>query len=148
MGFRSMSARLVMTRWAWTRRKICSESKKSRSSEHSCSAWQRVRLGSPSVTEINTRRISSSQVMGRRTDKMDKPLKYPTIFNSTDVAIVSKMDLAAAVEFNWETAYNNIQAVRPGMPVFQLSSKTGDGMQMFLDFLASRLTALRNPATV
>ena len=79
---------------------------------------------------------------------MDKPLKHPTICNSGDVAIVSRMDLAAAVEFNWETAYNNIQAVRPGMPVFQLSAKTGDEMQMFLDFLASRLTALRNLATV
>jgi hydrogenase nickel incorporation protein HypB len=79
---------------------------------------------------------------------MDKPLKHPTICNSGDVAGVGKMDLAAAVEFNSQTAYNNIQAVRPGMPVFQLSAKTGDGMQMFLDFLASRLTALRNPATV
>ena len=82
------------------------------------------------------------------TEGEDKPLKYPTIFNSADVAIVSKMDLTAAVEFNWETAYNNIQAVRPGMPVFQLSAKTGDGMQVFLDFLASSLAALRNPATV
>ena len=82
------------------------------------------------------------------TEGEDKPLKYPTIFNSADVAIVSKMDLAAAVEFNWETAYNNIQAVRPGMKVFQVSAKTGDGMQAYLEFLAARLAELRHTAAV
>src|SRR6202451_2994398 len=35
------------------------------------------------------------------TEGEDKPLKYPTIFNSADVAVVTKMDLAAAVEFDW-----------------------------------------------
>src|SRR5271154_1005375 len=72
------------------------------------------------------------------TEGEDKPLKYPTIFNSADVAVVTKIDLAAAVEFNWQSAYGNIQAVRPGMPVFQLSSKTGEGMDGFLGFLAAR----------
>ena len=42
------------------------------------------------------------------TEGEDKPLKYPTIFNSADVSIVTKLDLAAAVEFSWQTAYNNI----------------------------------------
>jgi hypothetical protein len=46
----------------------------------------------------------------------------PTIFNSADVAIVTKMDLAAAVEFDWHSAYSNVRAVRPGMPVFRLSA--------------------------
>jgi hydrogenase nickel incorporation protein HypB len=71
------------------------------------------------------------------TEGEDKPLKYPTIFNSADVAIVTKVDLAAAVEFDWEIAYQNIQAVRPGMPVFRLSAKTGEGMEPFLEFLAA-----------
>ncbi len=70
------------------------------------------------------------------TEGEDKPLKYPTIFNSADVAIVTKSDLAAAVEFDWEATQRNIQAVRPGMRVFQLSAKTGDGMQEYLEFLA------------
>src|SRR6202166_1373364 len=62
------------------------------------------------------------------TEGEDKPLKYPTIFNSADVALVTKIDLAAAVEFDWSAALGNIQAVRPGMKVFALSSKTGEGM--------------------
>jgi hydrogenase nickel incorporation protein HypB len=77
------------------------------------------------------------------TEGEDKPLKYPTIFTSADVAIVTKTDLSAAVEFSWDTAYANIQAVRPGMQVFQLSSKTGEGINEFLKFLAARLTDLR-----
>jgi hydrogenase nickel incorporation protein HypB len=82
------------------------------------------------------------------TEGEDKPLKYPTIFNSADVAIVTKTDLAEAVEFNWETAFKNIQAVRPGMQVFKLSAKSGDGMQDFLRFLEKRLTELRQTSTV
>jgi hydrogenase nickel incorporation protein HypB len=77
------------------------------------------------------------------TEGEDKPLKYPTIFNSADVAVVTKMDLAPAVEFDWDTAYCNIQAVRPGMHVLRLSAKTGDGMEEYLDFLTARLDELR-----
>jgi hydrogenase nickel incorporation protein HypB len=77
------------------------------------------------------------------TEGEDKPLKYPTIFNSADVAVVSKMDLATAVEFDWKAAHGNIQAVRPGMEVFKLSAKTGEGMNEYLDFLKKRLQESR-----
>ena len=68
----------------------------------------------------------------------DKPLKYPTIFHSADVALLTKMDLSQAVEFDEHTALANIQAVRPGMQVLQVSAKTGLGMKEFIDFLGSR----------
>ncbi|MGA3209815.1 MAG: hydrogenase nickel incorporation protein HypB [Terriglobales bacterium] len=77
------------------------------------------------------------------TEGEDKPLKYPTIFNSADVAIVTKTDLVAAVEFNWDAAYGNIQAVRPGMRVFRLSAKTGEGMDEYLQFIGTRLDEMR-----
>ena len=77
------------------------------------------------------------------TEGEDKPLKYPTIFNSADVAVITKMDLAAAVEFDSQTAHKNIQAVRPSMQIFQLSAKSGEGMPDFLNFLAKRLQELR-----
>jgi hydrogenase nickel incorporation protein HypB len=72
------------------------------------------------------------------TEGEDKPLKYPTIFNSADVAIITKSDLAAAVEFDEALARRNIQAVRPGMEILKLSAKTGEGMSGFLQFLESR----------
>src|SRR5271154_5384628 len=69
------------------------------------------------------------------TEGEDKPLKYPTIFNSADVAVITKIDLAEAVEFDEETVKANIQAVRPGMPHFAVSAKTGAGMPEYLRFL-------------
>jgi hydrogenase nickel incorporation protein HypB len=73
------------------------------------------------------------------TEGEDKPLKYPTIFNSADAAVITKCDLTAAVEFDEVTALANIQAVRPGMPAFLLSAKTGEGMDNYLQFLTGRL---------
>lgn len=81
------------------------------------------------------------------TEGEDKPLKYPTIFNSADVAIVTKMDLAQAVEFDWHSAYGNIQAVRPGMPVLKLSAKTEEGMGEYVDFLTAQFDQLRATAS-
>jgi hydrogenase nickel incorporation protein HypB len=72
------------------------------------------------------------------TEGEDKPLKYPTIFNTADVAIISKMDLAAAVEFDLQLACLNIHAVRPGMPVMKLSAKTGIDFDQWLDFLQAQ----------
>jgi len=84
------------------------------------------------------------------TEGEDKPLKYPTIFNSADVAVITKIDLAAAVEFDENAACASIAAVRPGMRIFQVSSKSGAGVGAFLDFLRaertrSRATAVAEP---
>ena len=62
------------------------------------------------------------------TEGEDKPLKYPTIFNTDDAALITKMDLAAAAEFDLPAARRNIQSVRPGMRILEVSSKTGMGM--------------------
>jgi hydrogenase nickel incorporation protein HypB len=75
------------------------------------------------------------------TEGEDKPLKYPTIFNTADICVITKIDLAAAVEFNWEATRENIQSVRPGMQIMEVSSKTGEGMDRWLDFLAAQRSA-------
>ena len=82
------------------------------------------------------------------TEGEDKPLKYPTIFNSADVAVITKSDLAAAVEFDERLARRNIQAVRPGMRVLQLSAKTGEGMPVFVEFLEKLRLRSRSAAAV
>jgi len=69
------------------------------------------------------------------TEGEDKPLKYPTIFNTADIAIITKIDLADAAEFDRNAAHRHIQAVRPGMRVFELSSKTGAGMDAWIAYL-------------
>jgi hydrogenase nickel incorporation protein HypB len=80
------------------------------------------------------------------TEGEDKPLKYPTIFNSADVAILTKVDLAQVVEFNEEAALANIQAVRPAMQVFKVSARNDQGVSEFADYLRSKLAALRATA--
>jgi hydrogenase nickel incorporation protein HypB len=73
------------------------------------------------------------------TEGEDKPLKYPTIFNTADVAVITKMDLARAVEFDLAAARGHIQQIRPGMEVIEVSSKTGEGMEEWMRLLTARL---------
>jgi len=66
------------------------------------------------------------------TEGEDKPLKYPTIFSAADLAVISKVDLAGAVDFDRRQALHNIQEVRPGLEVLEVSARTGQGMDAWL----------------
>lgn len=72
------------------------------------------------------------------TEGDDKPLKYPTIFNSSDVAVLTKLDLLGACEFDPARARANIEAVRPGMEVLELSTWSGKGWEGWIDYLESK----------
>jgi hydrogenase nickel incorporation protein HypB len=72
------------------------------------------------------------------TEGEDKPLKYPGLFNTADVAVLTKIDLAVACEFDRGAAIANLRAVRPGLPVFETSAKTGVGLADWLADLAAR----------
>jgi hydrogenase nickel incorporation protein HypB len=69
------------------------------------------------------------------TEGEDKPLKYPTLFNSADAAVITKMDLAEACGFDRATALQNINQIRPGIRIFETSAKTGEGMEEWLAYL-------------
>jgi hydrogenase nickel incorporation protein HypB len=73
------------------------------------------------------------------TEGEDKPLKYPTIFNTADAAVLTKMDLAAAAECDLPAAHRHIQSIRPGLRVFEVSAKTGLGMDEWLGFVQSQI---------
>lgn len=75
------------------------------------------------------------------TEGEDKPLKYPTIFNTADVAVVTKIDLAEFVGFDRDLMLRNIQAVRPNMPVFEVSARTGQGLEALNDLFVRRRIA-------
>jgi hydrogenase nickel incorporation protein HypB len=75
------------------------------------------------------------------TEGEDKPLKYPTIFNTADAAVITKCDLAGAVGFDRAEAVRSIDAVRPGLPTFDVSARTGEGMDAVLRELARRRAA-------
>ena len=72
------------------------------------------------------------------TEGEDKPLKYPGLFNTADVVAITKIDLAEACDFDRARALSNIEAVRPGMRVFETSAKTAVGLDEWLAYLAER----------
>jgi hydrogenase nickel incorporation protein HypB len=79
------------------------------------------------------------------TEGEDKPLKYPTIVNSADVAVITKIDLADVVEFDWPAASRNLLAVRPGIEILRVSAKTGRGIDEWLRFLSAQREQRMHP---
>jgi hydrogenase nickel incorporation protein HypB len=71
------------------------------------------------------------------TEGEDKPLKYPGLFNSADAAVITKIDLAEACEFDRAAAIANINAVRPGMCIIETSAKTETGLSQWFEFLCN-----------
>jgi len=69
------------------------------------------------------------------TEGEDKPLKYPAIFNSADIAVVTKVDLADACETDLALLRANLQAIRPGIRVFETSARTGAGLDDWTAYL-------------
>jgi hydrogenase nickel incorporation protein HypB len=57
----------------------------------------------------------------------DKPLKYPTIFNTADIAVITKLDLAQATGIDLDLLRANIESVRPGIRILAVSTRTGEG---------------------
>lgn len=71
----------------------------------------------------------------------DKPLKYPALFHSADVVLISKADLAAAVGFDRQAALAALAKVAPQAAVLEVSSRTGEGLEALerlLGWLAPR----------
>lgn len=69
------------------------------------------------------------------TEGEDKPLKYPPMFHSANVAIITKKDLAEAAGFNRELALSNLKRISHHAEILELSSKTGQGMEEWLVLL-------------
>ena len=109
--------------------------------------WDGVELGGLDylfIENVGNLVCPSSYDLGERirvallsvTEGEDKPLKYPTLFNSADAAVITKMDIAEAVGFDREAAHRNIRAIRPDIRIFETSAKTGAGVDAWLDYLA------------
>lgn len=69
------------------------------------------------------------------TEGEDKPKKYPPAFHQADAVVLTKIDLAEAVGFDHDLAIANIRDVAPGTRIFEVSAKTGAGMEQWLSYL-------------
>lgn len=74
------------------------------------------------------------------TEGEDKPEKYPVMFRSCDVAMLTKIDLAEAVEFDRTRAYASLRSVRPDIRVLETSAKSGAGVADWCDWLVAART--------
>lgn len=71
-------------------------------------------------------------------DGTDKPAKYPLAFRTATAVVISKIDLLPHVDFDLAEAKRLIRGLNPGAPVFELSARTGAGMDAWFDWLRSR----------
>lgn len=75
------------------------------------------------------------------TEGEDKPKKYPPIFHNADAVVLTKIDLAEAVELNRDLALENIRDVAPRARIFEVSARSGQGMEEWLDYVRECLAA-------
>jgi len=108
--------------------------------------WEGVELGGLDflfIENVGNLVCPSSYDLGEKirvallsvTEGEDKPLKYPTLFNSADAAVITKIDIAEPCGFDRDLALRNINEIRPGIRIFETSSKTGAGMGDWLAYL-------------
>ncbi|GIK76223.1 MAG: hydrogenase nickel incorporation protein HypB [Chloroflexota bacterium] len=76
------------------------------------------------------------------TEGEDKPLKYPPMFHSADVVMLTKCDLSAAVEFDRAAAVAAIEAIAPHARILETSARTGAGIDAWIDLLVERRAAV------
>lgn len=69
----------------------------------------------------------------------DKPLKYPLMFTVADVLLVNKIDAAACFDFDLERFIQRVHALRPGVPIFPISAKTGEGIEPWCQWLQDQV---------
>jgi hydrogenase nickel incorporation protein HypB len=72
------------------------------------------------------------------TEGEDKPLKYPQIFHAADVMLLNKIDLLPYLDFDVDKCLEMARRVSPGIKIFQLSAKTGEGMAAWYQWLEGR----------
>ena len=73
------------------------------------------------------------------TEGEDKPLKYPLMFRVCDVALLNKIDLLPYLDYDREAAVQNILQVNPQIPVFEISARTEEGLDSWIQWLKKKL---------
>jgi len=83
-----------------------------------------------------------NMVISTVTEGSDKPYKYPLAFEKADVLIINKVDLIPYVDFDEDFFMKGIRALNKKVPVFKISSKTGEGFEELAAWFVERAKAL------
>ena len=73
------------------------------------------------------------------TEGEDKPAKYPLMFRECEVALLNKIDLLPYLDYDKDKAVDFIHKVHPGMPVFEISAKTEEGFDSWIEWLKAKV---------
>ncbi len=73
------------------------------------------------------------------TEGEDKPLKYPVMFRTCHATVINKIDLLPHLDYDLEMAVSNVLRVHPEMPIFNVSARTGEGMDAWMDWIKARV---------
>ena len=73
----------------------------------------------------------------------DKPLKYPLMFQISDVLLINKIDTAPIFDFDFEAARARAKALNPKIAVFPVSAATGEGFDALAEYLRERIQEVR-----
>lgn len=79
------------------------------------------------------------------TEGEDKPIKYPHMFRASNIMILTKLDLLPYVEFDVERCIGYAKQVNPNVQIFQVSAKTGEGLEHWYAWLQSQFHAILPP---
>ena len=82
------------------------------------------------------------------TEGEDKPLKYPLAFNTSQVALLTKIDLAEAVGFDRDAAYAALRNVHPAIEILEVATRTGTGLDAWFALLEARVARKRDAVPV
>ncbi|MFB2875712.1 hydrogenase nickel incorporation protein HypB [Floridanema aerugineum] len=74
------------------------------------------------------------------TEGEDKPLKYPVMFQEADCLLITKMDLAPHLDVDVNQIIANVRQMNPHVTIIPVSAKTGEGLDIWFDWVRSQLT--------
>lgn len=73
----------------------------------------------------------------------DKPYKYPGIYRGVDALVINKIDLLPYVTFDMDYFRRGVEVLNPGLVTFPLSCRTGEGVEPWIEWLATSAKGLR-----
>ncbi|MDQ2731445.1 MAG: hydrogenase nickel incorporation protein HypB [Armatimonadota bacterium] len=83
----------------------------------------------------------SRVVLVATTEGEDKPLKYPIMFQGADCVVITKLDLAPYLKLDVEKLITNIREVNGRAAIMAVSAESGEGMQLWSDWLESQIVS-------
>jgi hydrogenase nickel incorporation protein HypB len=75
------------------------------------------------------------------TEGEDKPAKYPLMFRESKALLINKIDLLPYLDISLESIKQEALKVNPNLTIFEISCKTGEGMQKWCSWLEEQVNS-------